>query len=333
MVIRKRIVRQQTDGIRQILDILPAVAAAIHQLDVSHVGIRQSGGRSMAWGLKLSRLAYRLAFMLVFLDFGALLSGCATAPLATSGSLSSYDSLAPSNGALTQSRLHVDRAEVLAARTVAISPTSFSSEAAQVELSDKQRQIVANAVDRSICVGLSDRFQVVPAGQSADLKVHATITNVTVTDPAMAGASKVVAVVPMFLSLGFPVPVPRIPIGLGSLSIESEARDARGEQKAAMVWARAADSITSTARVSAAGDAYDLASAFGDDFSKLLVTAETPFNKGLSIPTMQRVTSSLGGAPKNAACDAFGRAGIRGLVGGRLGAPPEWNDEGAVAAK
>jgi hypothetical protein len=47
---------------------------------------------------------------------------------------------------------------------------------------------------------------------------------------------------------------------------------------------------------------------------------------------MHRVTSSLGGAPKNAACDAFGRAGIQGLVGGRLGAPPEWIDEGAVPA-
>jgi hypothetical protein len=286
----------------------------------------------MAWGLELLRLAGRLALMLVFPGLGAVLAGCATAPLTTSGSLSSYDSLAPSNGTLTQSRLHVDRAEVLAATTVAIAPTSFSGEAAQVELSDKQRQVVANAVDRSICIGLSDRFQVVPAGQSADLKVHATITHVTLTDPAMAGASKVVSAVPMFLSLSVPVPVPRIPIGLGSLSIESEARDAKGQQKAAMVWARAADSLTSTPRVSAAGDAYDLASAFGDDFSKMLVTAETPFNKGLSVPTMQRVTSSLGGAPKNAACDAFGRAGIKGFVGGRLGAPPEWIDDGAVAA-
>jgi hypothetical protein len=279
-------------------------------------------------GLTLSRLSCGLALI----GLGALQSGCATAPLATSGSLSAYDSLAPSNGTLTQSKLRVDRAEVLAAKTVSISRTSFSSEAAQIELSEKQRKIIANAVDRSICIGLSDRFQVVPAGQSADLNVHATVTHVTLTDPGMAGASKVASAVPMFLSLSVPVPVPRIPIGMGSLSIESEARNARGEQKAAMVWARAADSITSTARVSAAGDAYDLASAFGDDFSKLLVTGETPFNKKLSIPSLQRVTSSLGGAPKNVACDAFGRAGIQGLVGGRLGAPPEWIDEGAVPA-
>ena len=273
----------------------------------------------------------RVSYGLAFIGLGAILSGCATAPLATSGSLSAYDSLAPSNGTLTQSRLHVDRAEVLAAKTVSISRTSFSSAAAQVELSDKQRKIIANAVDRSICIGLSDRFEVVPPGQSADLAVHATVTHVTLTDPGMAGASKVVGIVPMFLNLSVPVPVPRIPIGLGSLSIESEARNSRGEQKAAMVWARAADAITSTARVSTAGDAYELASAFGDDFSKFLVTAETPFNKKLSIPTVQRVTSTLGGAPKNAACDAFGRVGIPGLVGGRLGAPPEWSDEGAAA--
>lgn len=59
------------------------------------------------------------------------------------------------------------------------------------------------------------------------------------------------------------VPVPRIPIGLGSLSVEAEARDPRGNQNAAMVWGRGADSFTSAARVSSDGDAYDLATEFG----------------------------------------------------------------------
>ena len=40
-----------------------------------------------------------------------------------------------------------------------------------------------------------------------------------------------------------------------------------------MVWARGADIITSKPKVSTAGDAYDLAKAFADDFSKLVVTA------------------------------------------------------------
>ena len=99
-----------------------------------------------------------------------------------------------------------------------------------------------------------------------------------------------------------------------------------------MVWARAADSLTSTARVSTAGDAYDLASVFGEDFSRLLVTGETPFNGRLAMPSMQRVRSSLGGQPKHVACDAFGRGGVQVLVGGRLGAAPEWIDDGGTAA-
>ncbi len=267
--------------------------------------------------------------VLALIGLGTILTGCAAVPLTTSGALSSYDGLAPSDGKLTQSRLRIDRTDILAAKTVAMTPTSFSTAAAQVGLTEKQRQVIANAVDRSICVGLSDRFHVVSPGHPADLTIHATITHVTLTDPRVAGASKVASMVPTFLNLGVPVPVPRIPIGMGGLSIESEARNARGAQSAAMVWARAADSLTSTARISAAGDAYDLASAFGEDFSRMLVTGDAPFNGSISVPTMQRVTSYLGGAPKYAACDAFGRSGVRRLIGSRLGAPPEWADDGA----
>jgi hypothetical protein len=51
---------------------------------------------------------------------------------------------------------------------------------------------------------------------------------------------------------------------------------------------------------------------------------DTPFDHKLSIPSMQRLQSALGGKPKNAACDAFGRTGIPALLSGQLlGAPPE----------
>src|SRR5262245_55117275 len=63
--------------------------------------------------------------------------------------------------------------------------------------------------------------------------------------------------------------------------------------------------VAGTPRVSESGDAYDLASEFGADFSKLLVTGENPFDKSISLPSAQRVQSSLGGRPKYAACDAF----------------------------
>jgi hypothetical protein len=255
------------------------------------------------------------------------LSGCATAPLETSGSLASYDGLAPASGVVTQSKLKVDKEGVLAATSVAIVPTSFSGAAARVDLTDKQRKVIANAVDRSVCIGLSDRFTVAAPGQGADLTVHATITHVTVTDATIAGVSKAASIAPMFIQAGVPIVVPRIPFGLGSLSVEAEARDVKGAQKAALVWARGADILTSKPRVSASGDAYDLASEFGNDFSKLLVTGESPFDKKLSLPSMQRLKSSFGGDPKNAACDAFGRTGIQALIGSSMGTPPEWIDD------
>ncbi len=259
------------------------------------------------------------------------LAGCASAPLTTSGSLLSYDGLEPAEGVVTKSKLRVDKAEVLAATTVTIVPTSFSNAALSVELTDKQRHVIANEVDRSVCIGLSDRFDVVPPGQAADLAVHVTITDVTLTNAAIAGTSKVASIVPAFLTGGAShIVVPRIPLGMGSLSVEAEARDRQGRQKAAFVWARGADMLTSSPRVSASGDAYDLAGEFGTDFSKLLITGENPFDKKLSMPTMQRVQSSLGGKPKNAACDAFGRSGVSALFSGKvLGAPPEWVDDAA----
>ena len=259
-------------------------------------------------------------------------AGCATAPLDTSGALSSYADLAPEDGILTKTRLRIDKAGVLRAQSVAIVPTSFSGAASQAELTDQQQHVITNAVDRSVCIGLSDRFVLVPLGQPADLVVHVTVTHVTVTDAGVAAASKAASIAPMFITSATPIVVPRIPIGMGTLSVEAEARDAGGKQKAALLWARGADMLTSNARIAASGDAYDLASEFGADFSKLLVTGETPFDKKISVPTMQRVKSSFGGEPKYATCDSFGRSGVSDFIGGKMGLPPEWVDDAAPVA-
>ncbi|MGJ5178388.1 DUF3313 domain-containing protein [Bradyrhizobium oligotrophicum] len=256
------------------------------------------------------------------------LAGCATAPMTQSGALASYQSLAESNGVLAKSLLNVDKEMVLAASTVRIMPASFSGQAGAV-LTDEQRRLVANAVDRALCLSLSERFTVVAPNDRADLTTRTFITQATATDPVAAGASKVVSAVPG--ALGVPVPVPRLPIGLGSLTIEAEAVDRRGRQQAAMVWARGANSFTNSPVLSQAGDAYDLASSFSADFGQMLVTGETPFGKPPKIPSIDRIGAALGGKPKNAACEAFGRdPGLIGMVANRLGAPPEWVDKGAA---
>lgn len=246
-----------------------------------------------------------------------------------SGSLSSYDSLTPSDGVLTKSLVRVTRDVVLASKTVRIVPTTFAASAAPA-LEDKQRLLVANAVDRALCRGLSDRFEVLGASEPADLTVHAVVTQATATDEVAAGASKVVSAVPAVL--GIPAPVPRLPIGLGSLTLEAEALDRMGKQEGAMVWARGADSFTSAAMVSKAGDAYDLAASFGADFSQLLVTGSSPFGKLPNAPSLQKIGASLGAKPKYAACEAFGRGpGVAGMIAARVGLPPEWSDKGAAA--
>ncbi len=265
---------------------------------------------------------------------GLLVSGCATATLDQAGSLRSYDNMVQSDGMLTRSLLRVSKEEVLAAKTVRIIPTVFS-EKTPAPFTAEQRKLVTNAADRALCAGLSERFYVV-ASEPADLTVHAVITHAVPTDPTAVGVSKGVSVAKTILLPGVPVPIPRIPVGLGSLSLEAEARDPAGQQKAAMVWGRAANAFD-TGRMSEEGDAYGLAASFGGDFSQMLVTGATPFG-GVpsmpSMPSMQRLGFLLGGAPKYPACEAFGRApGLIGMVGDSAGVPPDWTDKGPVAAR
>ncbi|MEP9379806.1 DUF3313 domain-containing protein [Aquabacter sp. CN5-332] len=260
------------------------------------------------------------------------MAGCATAPLDEAGSLASYTDLAQADGLLAKSKLRIDKEAVLAARTVRLVPTVFSDTARRDTITEDQRRLVTNAVDRSLCAGLSERFQVVAPSESADLTVHAVVTNMTPTDEKAVAATKLASVAKSVLLPGIPVPTPRIPIGLGSLSMEGEAKGRDGRQEAAMVWGRGATFLSGSARVSTSGDAYELASAFGDDFSKLLVKGESPFKSLSGPPSMERLQSWAGGAPKYAACEAFGREqGVTGLVSGAMGLPPEWTDKGSGA--
>lgn len=263
-----------------------------------------------------------------------LISACATVPLAQTGSLSSYERLAPTEGFFTDARVTVDKQAILAAKKARIIPTSFAA-STKASLSDADRKVLANAVDRAVCVGLSDRFQIVSPPQVADLTVHVSIAGVVPTDETAVAASKVISVGTSVVTASgivtTPIPIPslRVPIGLGGIALEAEAVDPGGNQMAAMLWARGANSFTGKARVSPIGDAYELASAFGADFSEMLVTGADPFTLRLpSLPSMEKVASLLGGAPKEAACEAFGRLGITDMLAGAIGLPPEWTDKG-----
>jgi hypothetical protein len=262
------------------------------------------------------------------------LSGCATANLTESGRLSSYSGLKPSDGVLTRSKVFIDKRSVLAARSVQLQPTIIESSARVPAITPQQLQLVSNAVDRSLCRDLGRRFSVVIPGQPADLTVQAAITHMTKTDTAAAGVSVATGIGGKVASAatGIPLPIPRVPLGLGSLTVEGEARDAQGRQLAALVWGRGADAITTSARVSEEADAYALASKFAGDFAKLLVTGDDPIaNPTPLMPTVEAVGEFFGADPRYAGCRRFGREpGLADTVGGAVGLPPSWTDQGAA---
>ena len=181
------------------------------------------------------------AISLAMLAVVSLLPGCATSPVVRGGGLSSYDGLTPSDGKITKSSLHARKEQVLAARTINIVPTVFPPDVAP-KLSNEQRALVANVVNRALCVSLSDRFNVVAQDAPADLTVRAAVTQATETDEVAAGISAATSIGASFIDTGssVPIPIPRIPIGLGNLSIEAEAVDPAGHQQAAMLWGRGA---------------------------------------------------------------------------------------------
>lgn len=252
-------------------------------------------------------------------------AGCAAVPLEEANSLTSYDGLTSNNGRLTKAKYKVASGDLVSAKTIYIEPTTIAATAAQSIKKSSDQALVANVISRALCIGVSDRFEVVDRKENADLVAHATVTRIVPTNAAMAGLSTATSLGANFV---VPVPVPRLPMGLGGLSVEAEATTRDGKQLGAMVWAKGANALTTNARVSQVGDAYSLATSFGNDFSKMLVTGKTPF-KGLpKLPSSQKLKSNLGGKPKYQACERFGRApGLTDLAASQLGMPPSWTDK------
>lgn len=277
---------------------------------------------SRAAGRRLARAALAAAAV-------ALLAGCASVPLSSGAGLTSTARLGQESGSFGKTRSFADKQALAAARTVRIVPTTLSAQAASRVPKAADRVLVSNAIDRATCIALSDRFEIVAGNQPADLSVHSIVADIVPTDKVLAGASVAVSLGSSFV---LPVGAPRLPLGLGGLSMEGEALDRSGQQVAALVWAKGANSLTTKPRVSDVGDAYALASSYGGALATLLAKGTPPPDVNIAIPSGQRVQSFLGGKPKYAACDAFGRqAGIPGFVSGMVGAPPEWTDPSARA--
>lgn len=241
------------------------------------------------------------------------LTACASVDTTPSAALiaGAPGELTSSEGLRAKARFRVDAAAVSAARTLRIEPSLF--EAGLVEnVTDRQREVVSQTLNQSLCRALSRRFEIVAPGAPADLVVRAQITRVEATGAGAAAVSTVG---------GFASPIPftpRLPVGLGSLVVEGAARDASNAAKAVMVWGRGADMFTTNARASSIGDAFTLARAFSKDFAKLLIRAGDPFKSASGTPQRPRRK------PAPAECAAWGASpGAAGFISDKLGLPPE----------
>lgn len=252
-------------------------------------------------------------------------SGCSSVPLSDGTTLTSPSQLTPAQGKFTKTRTFIDGKSLATARSVAIIPTTFSFAAASRINNPRDRSLVTNALDRAVCVALSDRYQIVPLDQKADLTVRAVVADVVPTNKTAAGVATAVS---LGSSFALPVSLPRIPIGLGGLAVEAEAIDLTGTARAAILWSKGANSFTSKPRVSEVGDAYSLANNFGKYFARVLSTGKEPKGLDLSLPSGQSMRSALGGKAKYPACETFGRApGLAGVLAAQVGAPPEWTEK------
>ncbi|MFS8048958.1 DUF3313 domain-containing protein [Rhizobium sp. BR 314] len=260
----------------------------------------------------------------------AVTSGCSSVPLKEGGMLSSYGNLGAPKGKFSKSRVFLDKDKLKDVKKVAIWPTTLTLAAGSRIPNPKDRLLVSNSIDRAICFAMSEKYQIVPIGGSPDLTVKAVITDIVPTQPTVAGAATAISI---GSSIALPVQIPRLPLGLGGLAVEAEALDGAGVQRAAILWSRGANSITNKARISKVGDAYDLAAAFGSEFSRMIIAGKEPGGLNIRLPSFYEIRTGIGGKPGSPLCESFGRSpGVIGALGASFGAPPSWTDKGARAS-
>jgi hypothetical protein len=185
-------------------------------------------------------------------------AACQTAPSGNSGFLAGYDRLQTEEGTLRASiRQHRDEAAATAVEQVWLEPAVLIGEAG-AGLSDQERGMVLREVDRQVCYEISERFTLSPTAEGV-ARVRTAVVDIRPTGAAGSGVAAVANVL---------IPGPgtvRVPGTTGGLAAEAELLDPRGEQVAALAWARNANVVgMDSPSLSRVGDALQMAEPFGD---------------------------------------------------------------------
>lgn len=216
----------------------------------------------------------------------------------------------------TQIRRMADREALAGIETVGLPTVEWTPNAIDPGVAKSQSVLVVNRAARDICHGLAPYFRLTE--ESADATVHLRVLAIQPTSAGAAGLSEVV---------GFFVPGPfRIPAGLGGLAIDGELLRT-GRPVVLLEWSQGANPLTEGARISAIGDAYQLAGDFADDFVDAVVAPGAGEDH-----RRRRLDKDFVEANKAICRKQFGKANL--AVAGAsflIGLPPEAMDAGAPA--
>jgi len=226
----------------------------------------QSGSTTRAANAREFRYA-----SMVFVLLSA--SACQSSPVAPSGYLSTYASVAPPSdrAAKKGSRKHRDDAASDAIQSVYIEPVVLPDNV-QTRLSAKEKRMVLHELDRQICFEVSERFQIAPARSPEAGTIRTAIVQLRSTERIGSVAA---AAVDFFNPL--PLINFRVPGTTGGLGIEAELVDSSGRQAAALLWNRRTGVLGGTdPSLSRAGDALQIAEPLGDAVGKTFATKKRP---------------------------------------------------------
>ncbi|MDO1559114.1 DUF3313 family protein [Brevundimonas sp. 2R-24] len=191
---------------------------------------------------------------------GLVSAACATAPAPQSGFLTSYEGLQARGDTVRASvRQRRDEALVRGLERVRIEPAVLTTGAAPQDLTEAERALVLNEIDRQVCYELSERFALAGPEDDQAGRVRVAATRISPTGRVASAAS---AVAGQFI----PGPIGlRAPGTTGGLAAEAELLTPDGRQAAALMFARDANVVgTDNPSLSRVGDAHQFAETFGD---------------------------------------------------------------------
>ncbi len=129
-------------------------------------------------------------------------------------------------------------------------------------INQAQLDLISNALNRSMCNRLGQYLTPKTSPVDLDLRIDFALTGITATSRVASGISS---------AAGFFVPGPfRLPIGMGAIALDAKATS--NQQTAAFLrWAKGANPVFNSGKVSTIADAYELVETFSREFSELLL--------------------------------------------------------------